>query len=370
MNILLISWEYPPIGGGVSVVVHGLMKSLCEMNHKVDLITMNFKNLPEKEALFKTGTIHRINCLRKKRDVASQFEMGLFVIKSCKFINHLLDDTSYHAINSHGIFPSGIIGHYISRKYNLPHFVSSHGSDIPGHNPYHYGIPMKILFPLWKKILKHSRSIIVSGNALKREILNHYPAAQISNIYFGVDENYLPYNKKENIILLVGRLVKLKGYHYFINAIKDMDISYRIILVGEGPLYKELKAQSYKCKTPIEFVNQLDRKSMKCLFKKAKLFIHPSISEGFSIVLMEALSSGTPVITTTTDGCKAVVGDAAYMVEPESEMEIKSAIKTLINDENQLRLLSEKSVDRFRGFYTWEKMAENYINLFSIHSQL
>ena len=67
MKILMLSYEFPPIGGGGSHVVQGLVRELIRLGHTVDVVTMGFDDLPREEVI-EGANIYRAPCIRLKKD--------------------------------------------------------------------------------------------------------------------------------------------------------------------------------------------------------------------------------------------------------------------------------------------------------------
>jgi len=86
------------------------------------------------------------------------------------------------------------------------------------------------------------------------------------------------------------------------------------------------------------------------LMKAADIFVFPSLYEGFGLPPLEAMACGTPVITSNRTSLPEVVGDAALLVNPESEQEIASAMQRLLTDDNLKNQLIQKGFERVKLF--------------------
>ena len=108
-------------------------------------------------------------------------------------------------------------------------------------------------------------------------------------------------------------------------------------------------------KKDIIFTDYVDEKDKIILYKMAKLFIFPSLYEGFGMPVLEAMASGTPVITSNNSSLPEVVGEAGILVNPDSVEEISEAIaKILDGEEDYVNDLIFKGKERAKNF-TWEK---------------
>lgn len=165
----------------------------------------------------------------------------------------------------------------------------------------------------------------------------------------------------------MSRLFEFKGFQYFLEAIKDIDVDYEINIVGEGP-YKETLVQKAKdLKVKVNFIGWLDNTSpeLKNLYETSSIFVFPSIAENFPTVLLEAMAAGCAIITTDDSGCPEVVGDAALLVRPKNSEDIMSALGRLITDDKLRNELLFNSRKRVQKNYTWEKVSKHYINIYN-----
>jgi glycosyltransferase involved in cell wall biosynthesis len=100
------------------------------------------------------------------------------------------------------------------------------------------------------------------------------------------------------------------------------------------------------------------------LMQRALFLVYPSLYEGFGIPVLEAMQVGTPVITSSTTAMPEVAGDAALLVDPHDLEAIASAMVRLSKDGALRRELSDKGKQRAKG-YTWEKTAQEYLELYT-----
>ena len=94
MKILLLSYEYPPLGGGGSKVVYGLSQELVRAGHEVDLVTMGFRGLA-KEQKVEGVNIYRVPCIRLKKSICSSPEMLTYVAAAIPFVIRLQKQRQY-----------------------------------------------------------------------------------------------------------------------------------------------------------------------------------------------------------------------------------------------------------------------------------
>jgi glycosyltransferase involved in cell wall biosynthesis len=365
MRILMLNYEYPPLGGGASPVTKSLSEELVKLGHSVDVVTMGFKGLKDKEEI-NGVTVYRVPGIRQEQSVCQTHEMLSYCYSAYRFLPKLLKENKYDINHTHFIIPTGIVSYL--NKSKIPYIITSHGSDVPGHNPNRFSIQHDLLKPIWRKIVQNANRVITPSHYLKDMILKNVDTDNVTVIPNGFDIKSFNFDpkKKEKKILLVSRLFEFKGFQYFLDAIKDMDIDYEINIVGVGP-YKEILVQkATDIRIKVNFMGWLDNKSteLKNLYETSSIFVFPSTAENFPTVLLEAMASGCAIITTKFTGCSEVVGDAALLVRPRSSDDIRNALIKLLNDEELMKKYGSESRLRVQKNYTWEKVIQKYIKVY------
>lgn len=128
-----------------------------------------------------------------------------------------------------------------------------------------------------------------------------------------------------------------------------------VLAGGKGWLYDKIFeiVKRLELEKKVVFTGYVDAQDAPILMKGAKAFVFPSLYEGFGMPPIEAMACGTPVITSNVSSLPEVVGDAGIYVNPLSAEEIKSALKTIVQDSERCRELSERGLLRAQG-YTWK----------------
>ena len=141
-----------------------------------------------------------------------------------------------------------------------------------------------------------------------------------------------------NKIVIVGK--KDKAYDEIFDIIKNYDLQNRVVFTGFVP-----------------------DKDLVLLYNAATLFVYPSLYEGFGLPLLEAMSCGTPVITSNLSSLPEVVGNAAITVNPYDFEELAKKIDKVLSDKELQKILIKKGVNRAKEF-TWEKTALETIKVY------
>ncbi|MFZ2190238.1 MAG: glycosyltransferase family 4 protein [Candidatus Magasanikiibacteriota bacterium] len=365
-KILVLNYEFPPLGGGASPVSYEIAKGYVKNGFTVDVVTMGFKGLPAFEV--KDGiNIYRVKCWRTKKEICHPWEQLTYIWSAKRFLKEHLKTHTYDINHTHFIIPTGVVSLWLKKKYQLPYIITSHGSDVLGYNK-----RFKLLYPFlvrtWKKILDNANKIISPSNFLKTEILKVYPQfsdKKIEKIPNGIDISKFTPQVKKKYIFSSGRLLVSKGFQYLIKAVSDEDLGYEVHIAGDGPMMSELKKMAEKSKTKIIFHGWLDNngKEYKDLLEQSAIYVLASEKENASIALLEAMSAGCAIITTNVSGCPDTVGNAGLLVRPNDVVDLKLKINKIINDLDKLVELQKEALERVKITYDWGVVMKEYTKI-------
>ncbi|GJL63363.1 MAG: hypothetical protein NPIRA04_20170 [Nitrospirales bacterium] len=366
MRLLVLNYEYPPIGGGGSPVTGAICQELARKGHHTDVVTMRFKGLPKFEQEGRLR-IFRVLCLRSARHVCYVHELLSYLIVSFFKSLRLIRTNTYDLIHAHFILPTGVVAYGLHKVTGIPYVITAHGSDVQGYNPDRFRILHRFLIPFWKVVLRNAKSITSPSHSLAELIEKNngqpYPIEIIPN---GISEEWITPEAKEERILVVSRLFPRKGVQYLLHALEGQSFGCPVDIVGDGPYRSRLEDLAKTVQDPVRFHGWLDNQSpeLLALYRKASIFVFPSIAENFPISLLEAMVSGAAIIATDLAACREVLGDAALFVPPEDSSAIQKRIFDLLGDETLRIELADKARRRVLENFTWDQVGTRYHELF------
>lgn len=237
----------------------------------------------------------------------------------------------------------------------------------------------KIHFYKFKKAAQEADLVIAISEQTKNDIIEFLKidASKIKVIYQGCHsifkENFSDedckevvskYNLPDNFILNVGTIEARKNILLAVKAIKNIDTV--LIIVGKETSYtKEIK--DYIAANAIDhkviFLKGLSLQELAILYKLAKIFIYPSIYEGFGIPIIEALYSKTPVITTRGGVFPEAGGPDSIYVDPDNSEEMEEKISFLLSNSAIRNDITEKGY-RFVQKFNTEKIANEIMSVY------
>ncbi len=364
LSILLLNYEFPPIGGGSSPVTYEIGKRYVDRGHDVDVVTMAFADLPPTEEI-DGMQIFRVPCRRRDVKITQIHELASYAISARRFLRARLQKKHYDVNHAHFLVPTGLVARSIKRSFGLPYIVSAHGSDIPGYNPDRFRFAHQFTGPILRRIVADAESIVVMSNYLAgliRKNVNDVSEDKLLHIRNGIDWSGFRPQQKKKIILSTGRLLPRKGFQYLIDALSEENCGYEIHICGDGPMLKVLRAAAETSKTKIFFHGWVDNQSdwYRDLLGSAAVYVLVSERENSSIALLEAMSAGCAIITSDSTGCRETVADAGLLVQPASSKKLRQSILSLINDDQLRHKLQQRAVNRARTIYDWDKIIDLY----------
>jgi len=252
--------------------------------------------------------------------------------------------------------------------------------------------PKRFVHPLIKlrlSIAKKANFYVAQTNEVKKELIEFgVKKGQIRSLPNSVNENvFKPIrNKKilrkklglptdEVTVMFCGRLVQRKGLVFLFKAWRKLSQKkVNLILLGSGKnqpdsIEEELRRTAKKENMGnIYFLGEKQKLEVAEYLKAADIFVYPSIhSEGTALSVLEAMSSGLPVIVTKVGGLKTVVSnnDNGLLVEKRNSEALYSALMFLINNPGQRAKFGKKAREKVLKKYSLAKVAEDYFNFLS-----
>ena len=257
-------------------------------------------------------------------------------------------------IHSNIIYPTGIIGNSISKRIAKPHIITEHWSKLSkffntsifkysGKKAYNNAKRITVVSDFLMnnvKLFTSNRNIIKIPNVLNESFIYSHKTSNEDSIYFCAMATW-KYPKLPFLIMDALQLVQTQ-------------ISKKIILnlIGEGPLLNEMKKRKGLCNFQINFLGHLDRTKACKELQKADYFLHASAIETFSLVITEALATGTPVMASNVGAIPELINETNGVLCENTindwVLKINSAINTNYNNEqiskNAISLFSQNKV--------------------------
>lgn len=384
MRILFFNYEYPPLGGGAGNASFYILKEFSKMPElEVDFVTSSIDSDYHLEKMGERINIHRLPIGKNKNNLHFQSQVDLLVYswKAYFFSKKLIKNNSYNLSHSFFTVPCGFLSLVLKWQYKIPYIVSLRGADVPGYAE-RFSFIYNFLKPIIKIIWKSSSAVVSNSQGLNELAQKSRVDQEISVIYNGIDiEEFKSISEgsifgiskaqpSEFKIICVSRITARKGIKYLVEAVLKLKEKYpniRLKIIGEGDEKKNLEnfILENKMEKFVKFSGLMPHDQLPKEYKDANIFILPSLNEGMSNTILEALASGLPIIATDTGGTKELLnnGENGFIIKMKDSNDIVEKIEKLIQNKElcqKMALESRKIAENF----SWKKVADQYAEIY------
>ena len=378
MNILVINYEYPPLGGGGGIFTRDLVENFAK-KHNVDLVTSHFSGLKKTESI-NNVTIYRVPVLgRRSLYSATMSSLLSFPFASIAKCIQLFRSKKYDIINTHFAVPTGPTGMILSGLSRIPNVLSIHGSDI--YNPVRKTSPHRHAVLRWavRSVLKNAAKVVAQSTDIRYCAEAFYaPGRDITIIPLGLpDRTFNPASRETLLmqngkfyIISIGRMTEVKGYDFLIRAIgllRERGADTNLVLIGDGPERVRLENLSAKLglSDRIKFTGWLSHEKKFQYLSACDIYVMSSLHEGFGVVLLEAMSCGLPIIATNKGGQTDIIkeGRNGILIQPYDAEMLADAISRLAESPDKRRAMSATNKEDVKN-YGISAVAKRYLDLF------
>lgn len=312
--------------------------------------------------------------LGQARSVAAQSTAAVTLYE--RFISRL----ERHSLRHYG--PADV---YHSPNYMLPVFLGRKIVSILDLSTYRYPeqhpeARVRFVNQHIEKAIKHADHIITISNLVKGEIVERfgYPEERITVSYLGADDAFRPLSVNEFLEKSQSLKLAYEGYFLFVSSIEprknlgrllDAYLAYRSsctteplpLIVAGIPGWKSqdlhARLKHLEAQSDVRYLGYVDQNLLPTLVAGARALLYPSLYEGFGLPVLEAMQSGTAVITSEGTAMAEIGGDAVRQVDPQNTGAMAEAIANLANDEEAVNGLSHRGIEQAKQF-SWQRCAE------------
>jgi glycosyltransferase involved in cell wall biosynthesis len=360
-KVLLISDFAFPVKAGTERLVFGAAEWLNRKGIKTDILTPNWNDLKEKEKVknvhiyrFKT---HEINKTKPLKRIADYIKAGKRLGK-------------YDICHGFYTIPPLIAAINLAKKMQSKSVITFFGREQLEKN---FSNPIKKLF-LLNELKKANKITTYTWNLQKYFKEKYFKEKDITTLQGWAENKFKKIKCKKpqkKIVLFVGRIDKTKGVYVLLKAFAKIKEKVNAKLIFAGPPYekeklkkkiKELKMEGH---TEIKgFVSDKELNKLYCL---SEVVVVPALhKDAFGLSLMEALSTGKPVICTDSVGSPDKEEENELIVERNNDKELSELLLKILTNKkfyNKAKKTSEKKAKLFRKDEVMKKYLEIYSNL-------
>ena len=246
-------------------------------------------------------------------------------------------------------------------------------------------------FELTRRALKHAARVLAVSQFTKNEIEKLFatPSERIEVVYNAIDERFLHghasdvdreliaqrYQVTYPFILYAGAIRPHKNVVRIIEAFsilkteleKEQEFpDLKLIIIGDdlsnNPDLRRTVIRS-GVQNDVRFLGFVPIEVLRIFYDVAKIFVFPSLYEGFGLPPLEAMAHGTPVVTSNTSSLPEVAGNAAVMVNPENVFEIQRALKRTLLDSGLRERMKQRGYEQAQRF-SWTKSVGRILEIY------
>ena len=377
MRILLVTSGDETIGG-VAYMVGNLARQLKGHGHAITFLHLGNTLFPTSKTTRWGFPGFELNLQMPFGDRHPIVSLPLFLLRfpiGLYQLIRLIQKYRIQIVNIH--YPAECFLYFAICRRLLPIrlITSVHGADLfPG------GIPRAAYPKAMKWLLDSSDRIVTPSNAYREDVARVFPQlrGKIVFIHNGVDLAELANRSCNSVniqrppyILCVAMHNEKKGIDVLLRAfalIHDKEPSLKLVLAGDGPLHGQLKhlASALGIANKVEFLGRQGRTQVANLLHGCEVFVLPSRSEPFGIVLVEAMACKKPIVATTAGGIPEIIENQknGILVEPDDEKGLAEALITVLKDENLRINIAVKGYSTVRERFRIDDTGIAYEDLF------
>jgi glycosyltransferase involved in cell wall biosynthesis len=290
MKILMVNYEWPPLGGGGGVAMRDVATELSK-RHEVHVLTSGATGLPSEEE-HRGGALRIFRCkvwLRTATAVASLISLFAFYPAGVRLGRQLIRRYSYDVVNTWFAIPSGPTGVHVARYGELPHVLTIIGGDIYDPSKWYSPHRNPVLGGVVRSVLNSAdRTTAISTDIAQRARQLYGFQRPIDVIPLGVNppsftpcpRDALALEPHKKYIVSVGRLVRRKNYPALLHAVKALSRKdVELLIVGDGPERQNLEglATSLGVGEQVQFRGFVTEETKFQLLSSSDLFALPSL---------------------------------------------------------------------------------------------
>jgi glycosyltransferase involved in cell wall biosynthesis len=366
-NVVMVISQFYPLLGGAEIQAQRLSKALLEKGVSVSVLTRRIKGVPARDV------VDDVPVYRAILTVPIPFLWGVCFMVSV-FIFLYRKRKEYTIIHCHilqefqtvvALFFKGVF----KKKVIVKMSSSGETSDVKLLR----GSLVGKLFSLWIK--KVDAVVSVCRQSSQDLLQGGFPEESIVEIPNGVDiHTFVPRparsGRKESVITFVGRLDRYKGVDFLLEAFKRVlskDNTSRLCIVGAGPDETLLKKAALRLNVhgSVDFKGR--QEDVRAVLSDTDIFVLPTLSEGMSNVLLEAMACGLPIVATAVGGNCDLISDRqnGMLVPPGDPHALSEALMEMLENRGLAQQLGDQARKTVQDHFSIECITVRYLQLYN-----
>jgi glycosyltransferase involved in cell wall biosynthesis len=376
MHILFCNYEYPPLGGGGGVINADLAEELAK-KHDVSVLTSRAMDLEKRDVVNGVEVIRVPVLGRNQAAAASMMSMFSYLPSGAWNARSMVKSGRFDIVNTHFVVPTGPLGAYLASVAGIPNVLTVHGGDL--YDPSKASSPHRhpLLRAAIRRLLRRADAVVGQSRNTIENVHNFYlPDFPCGLIPLGIKRppsavgGRAGWNlaEEDRVMITVGRLVARKAVTRLIETVANLeDPAAKLIVVGDGPLLPDLKAQAQELgvESQVLFAGFVTAQDKIDLLNLSDVYVSTSQHEGFGLVFLEAMAAGLPVICYDFGGQSDFLEDGVTgsLVPLNDLATFKDKCKTYLSSLEKRKAAGAENLRRVESFFI-DTCAKEYEELF------
>jgi len=369
-KILVISHEYPPIGGGGGKVVQDLCEGIASDDFNFYVLTAHWDNLPRYEES-ENLIIERIRSHRTQAYRADLLTMACFVWKSFWRALRVIRKWHPDIIHAHFAVPGGASAAAASLLTHTPYMITVHGGDVPGGAPEKTKKWFRFILPFTRFIWNKAKKVITVSQQTRQLAHAHYPV-KIDVIPNGIDTTRYFHTSLEThdppCIIYIGRFSPEKNAQLVPMILSHLgDLKWECMMVGDGPQMDRVQLLIAKdqLEDRVKLTGWINSSEVDEALLECDILLMPSLREGMPMAGLQGLASGLALVMSDIGACPDMITleKNGFLIEAGDEMGYTNALRTLLSDPNKLLRYKKSSMQKAKEFDI-RKVFDAYKNVY------
>jgi phosphatidylinositol alpha-1,6-mannosyltransferase len=379
VNVALLIPSFRPVLGGAEIGALELARRITARGHAVTVCTPQLDPAWRRQETVDGVAVHRYPVpARGGRQRTANILAG-----SLWSLGRLWRRLAPDLVNQHYLLPTGIAGQFWAGRLRLPTVTTLIGMDVydPHYRP---GRPWRALM---RHAIKQTQAVTCISSFVRDVVQREYPPAPgvpCPVVPYGIDVKTFRAGAdaegarrrhgiapRERLVLTVQRLYPRKGVATFLEAaalVARAVPEARFLVVGDGPERPALerRASALGLASRVVFTGAVANAELPGLYAAADVFAFHTLHEGLGIVLLEALATGCPIVTSAAGGTLDIVrpGDTGLLTEPGDAAGFAQAVVRLLGDPVLAAALRARARQAAETEFDWDTVAGRYLDVF------